>query len=116
MEIIFDEIYRAIGYLLIAGVVALAWKFARDGARGGRFKTVLWKGFLWCAGIALFSSMALGGPSCVDSEQDLRGSTCYEYADDDYNPTTEQRIANFAYAMTLLYLPVIFGAYKGNKE
>lgn len=27
-----------------------------------------------------------------------------------------QRVANFSYFMTLLYIPVIIGSFKGNKE
>lgn len=38
-----------------------------------------------------------------------------KYADDGFEPTTEQRVANFAYFMTLLYIPVVFGAFSGNK-
>jgi hypothetical protein len=113
MGIIFDEIYKALGYLLIAGVVMFAWKTARDNAGGGKLKAALWKGFLWCAGVAVFASLTLGNPTCVGSEQDTRGTTCYEYADDGYEPTTEQRAAKFAYFMTLLYLPVVIGAARG---
>ena len=116
METISTEIFKALGYLFIAFIVYVAWLMARKNAGSGNFKMVLWKGFLWCAGIALFASFSVGDPTCIDSEQDLRGSTCYEYADDGYQPTTEQRAAQFAYWFTLLYLPVIFGAYKGKDE
>jgi len=116
MDLILGEVFKALGYLLIAGIVFYAWDTARTHAKGGQLVSVLWKGFLWCGGIALFTSVTLGNPTCIDSEQDNRGSTCYEYADDGYEPTTEQRAANFAYYMTLLYLPVIFGAYKGKDE
>jgi len=57
---------------------------------------------LFCAGIALFASATLGKPSCIDSETDNRGTTCYEYADDGYEPTNKQRGANFSYYMVLL--------------
>jgi len=116
METISTEIFKALGYLFIAFIVYVAWLMARKNAGSGNFKMVLWKGFLWCAGIALFASFSVGDPTCIDSEQDLRGSTCYEYADDGYQPTTEQRAAQFAYWFTLLYLPVIFGAYGGKNR
>ena len=111
MEVIFDEIFRALGNLLIAGIVYLAWKTANDNAEGGKYKTVLWKGFLWCAGIALFASITLGNPTCETQSDPLFGG-CEQYADDGYEPTTEQRWASFAYLMTLLYVPVVMGAFK----
>lgn len=112
---IFDEIFRALGYLLIAGVAFFAWKLARDNAKGGKLKSVLWKGFLWCGGIALFASFTLGNPSCIEQSDPVYGG-CEYYADDGFEPTTEQRTANFAYFMTLLYIPVVFGAFNGTKE
>ena len=116
METISTEIFKALGYLFIAFIVYVAWLMARKNAGSGNFKMVLWKGFLWCAGIALFASFSLGDPTCIDSEQDYRSSTCNEYADNGFEPTTEQRTAQFAYFFTLLYLPVIFGAYTGKNE
>lgn len=115
MEAIFHEIFRALGYLLIAGVALFAWKTARDNAKGGKLKMVLWKGFLWCAGIAFFASITLGNPTCEERSDPVYGG-CEQYADNGYEPTTEQRTASFVYFMTLLYLPVVFGAFNGNKE
>jgi len=109
MEMVFNEVFRALGYLLITGVVLFAWKMARDNARGGKLKTVLWKGFLWCAGTALFSSMTLGNPAREERSDPVYGG-CEQYTDNGYEPTTEQRVASFTYFMTLLYLPVIIGA------
>jgi len=109
MDTIFDEIFRALGYLLIAGVAYWAWKIASDNAENGKYKTVLWKGFLWCAGIALFASLILGNPSCESGSNPLYGG-CDYYADNGYEPTTERQIANFAYYITLLYIPVVIGA------
>lgn len=116
MEIIFNEIFRALGYLFGGAFIYSAFVLAEQHAGGENFKKVLWKGFLICAGIALFASFSLGNPTCIDSEQDYRSSTCNDYADDGFQPTTEQRAAQFAFWFTLLYLPVIFGAYKGRKE
>ena len=109
MEIILDEVFRALGYLFIAGVVYYTWKTAYDKAEGGKYKIVLWKGFLWCAGIALFTSFILGNPTCEMQSDPVYGG-CEYYADDGYEATTEQRVANFAYFMTLLYVPVVIGA------
>ena len=114
MEIIFNEIFRALGYLLVAGAALVAYSMARDNAKGGKFKIILWKGFLWCGGIALFASITMGNPTC-EYQSDPTGG-CEQWADDGYEPTTEQRVANFAYFMTLLYIPVIFGVFKGKGE
>jgi hypothetical protein len=109
MDIIFDEIFKALGYLFIASIIYFAWKTANDNAENGRYKTVLWKGFLWCAGLALFASITLGNPTCEESSDPVYGG-CEQYADDGYEPTPEQRSAEFAYFMTLLYIPVVMGA------
>lgn len=113
-EIIFDEIFRAFSYLLVAGIVLFAWALARDNAIGGKTKTVLWKGFLWCVGIAFVAGLTLGDPSCIESDP-LRGG-CYEYADDGHEATIEERAANLAYFLTLLYIPVVLGAFNGGKK
>ena len=111
METIFDEIFKALGYLFIASIVYFAWKTANDNAEGDKYKTVLWKGFLWCAGIALFASITLGNPTCEERSDPVYGG-CEQYADDGYKPPTEQRVAKFAHFMTLLYIPVVIGALK----
>ncbi len=109
MEVISHEIFRAIKYLLIAGVVYIAYKTARENTEDGQQKKVLWKGFLWCAGIALFASLTLGNPICIEQSDPVYGG-CEQYADNGYEPTTEQRIADFFYFMILLYIPVVIGA------
>lgn len=110
MEIVLSEIFRALTYLFIAGIVYFAWKTAHDNAERGGYKAVLWKGFLWCAGIALFASFTLGNPTCEQSSDPIYGG-CEQYADNGYEPTAEQRVASFAYYMILLYIPVIIGAF-----
>jgi hypothetical protein len=110
MQPIFDEIFKALGYLMMAGIIVIAWKFARDNATEANFKMVLFKGFLWCAGIALFASATLGSPTCEESSDPVYGG-CEQYADDDFEPSTEQQTAKFAYYLTLLYVPVLFGVF-----
>lgn len=115
MDAIINEIFRALGYLFIAGVVWFAWKQADENARGGHLKEVLWKGLLWCGGIALVASIMLGNPTCeVDGDPVYGG--CEQYADDGYEPTTEQRAARFTYILALLYIPVAIGAFTGDKK
>ena len=115
MEMITNEIFRAIGYLFIAGVALFAYALARSSTKEGNPKQTLWKGFLWCLGLAFLSSVLLGNPSCEYGSDPVYGG-CEQYADDGYEPTTQQRVANFAYFMTLLYIPVVFGAFKGKDE
>ncbi|MFA6537662.1 MAG: hypothetical protein WCT18_04690 [Patescibacteria group bacterium] len=114
MEIITNEIFRALGYLFVAFIVWNAYNMACNKAKGGNFKIVLLKGFLWCGGIALFASMTLGNVMCEQSIYPNGG--CEQYSDGGYIPTTEQRTAKFAYLMTLLFVPVVFGAIKGKDE
>lgn len=115
MELIFSEIFKALGYLLMAGVVFFAFNIAKDSADKGKQKTVLWKGFLCCCAIALFTSLTLGDATCEEQTDPIRGG-CEAYADDGYEPTIEQRVANFAYFLTLLYIPVALGAFRGNDK
>ncbi len=115
MDTITNEIFRALGYLLIAGVAWYAWKLADDNARGGRLKEVLWKGLLWCGALALFASISLGNATCEVEGDPLYGG-CEQYADDGYEPTTEQRTARFVYILALLYIPVAIGAFTGDKK
>ncbi|NTV40791.1 MAG: hypothetical protein HGA61_00760 [Candidatus Moranbacteria bacterium] len=116
MELLQNEVFKALGYLFIAGLVYFAWNTARKETIKSGHKEILVKGFCWCAGIAIFASFTLGQPTCTDYEQDNRGSTCYDYADDGYTPTTEQRVAKFAYFMTLFFIPVVLGTLDGKKE
>lgn len=115
LDAIFDEFFKALGYLMIAGVVSFAWIQARDNAKSLELKKVLWNGLLWCGGIALFASIMLGSPSCEVQGDPVYGG-CEQYADDGYEPTTEERASRFAYFMTLLYIPVVIGAFNGNKH
>lgn len=116
MELLQNEILKALGYLVIAGLAYMAWNTAREETIKSSYNEILVKGFCWCFGIALFASFTLGQPTCTDYEQDNRTSACYDYADDGFTPTTEQRVAKFAYHMTLFYIPVIMGVFKGKKE
>lgn len=115
MEIILSEIFKAVRYLFIAGIVYFAYKTAHDNSIKSGYKSVLWKGFLWIVMIAFFTSITLGNPSCESGPDPLYGG-CEYYADDGFEPTTEQRLANFLYFMTLLYVPVVFGAFDGRKK
>src|SRR5690349_9026073 len=107
---IVNEILKALTYLFIAAIVYYAYRLSRH-SRPNRNGTLV-KGFLWCTGIALFGSVILGHPSCFERDE----AGCVEFADDGYSPTTEQRAANFAYIFTLLYIPVLVGAFDKPKN
>jgi len=105
---IWDEIMKAVGYLFIAGICAVAYYFANS-AKMTRNK-ILFQGLLWCIGIALFGAVMLGSPTCEEQDDPIRGG-CAEYADDGFESSTEMRIVKFAYYMILLYVPVAFAAF-----
>ena len=115
MELIFNEVFKALGYLLVAGVAFSAFSIARDSAGAGKLKMVLWKGLLCCCAIGLFTSLTLGNATCEEQTDPIRGG-CEAYVDDGYTPTTEERAANFAYFLTLLYIPVVLGAFRGKDK
>lgn len=113
MAIVESEIFRALGHLLIAYMIYIAWKLSYEATAKIGFKKVLLKGLLWCAGIAVFATITLGTHTENYDDDPFygRGETVQ-----DYKPTNEQRFANFAYYITILYLPVIVGAIKGRKN
>jgi hypothetical protein len=115
MDLIIGEILKALGYLLLARIAYAAWDMARGGAKGGKQKEILWKGFLWCAGIAFVASVMMGSPTCEYKSDPVYGG-CEQYADDGYEATTEERAARFALFLTFLYVPVVFGALKAKRE
>jgi hypothetical protein len=115
-EIYSDELVSVIGKLILAGVVYLAFTFAKDAAdKRGRWDA-LWKGTAWCVGIAVFGAMQIGEPSCAQSDDDpLRGG-CVEYADDGYSPGPDQRYAKFLGYVVLLLVPVSMGVGSGRRH
>lgn len=115
MESVGNEIFRAGGYLIISGIIYFAWNTAREETIKGSFKEILFKGLCWCAGIAFFASITLGNPTCEEQVDPVYGG-CSQYADNGFEPTTEQRTASFAYYMTLFFIPVVIGTFKGKKE
>jgi len=115
MDLIQKEIFNALGYLLMSGVIFLAWKLAFDNSSSSNYKRILLKGLAWCAGIALFAGLTLGDPSCEQRSDPLYGG-CDEYADNGFEATNEQRVGQFSYFLILLYVPVSIGAIMGRKK
>lgn len=116
LDQIYLEAIKAIGYLLVAGIVSVAWTAARDGAKSQSITKVLAQGAMWCGAIALYGAMAMGSPTCINEEYGLHGSECYEYAENGYEPTFNQQAGQFTYLMVLLYTPVVIGALMGREK
>lgn len=115
-SLVAKEISNALNYLFASWVVYMIYIKSKEHTLEKTFWSTLRNGALWCGGFALLTAFWLGDPSCEDYEQDNRGGTCYEYADDGFTPTLEQRLAQFAFYLTILYIPVIIGATNGKKE
>ena len=108
-----NEIARAVQHLLIAGIAFLAYRTARD-AKMSTWPTV-WRGLLWCSGLAAFAAITLGQPSCDEQGDPIHGG-CEAYADDGFDPTVDQRIGRFLYLFTLLSVPVLIGAVDRRRD
>jgi hypothetical protein len=108
-----DAILRAVHALFVAGIVVFAYRTARN----ARMPTwsVVWRGFLWCAAIALFAAISMGQATCIEQDDPFHGG-CSEYADDSFNPTTDERVGRFIYFLIVLYVPVMIGAAGERKE
>ena len=115
-NLIVENISKALQYLFASYVILKIYNHTKDKAETLGLNSVLAQGFLWCAGIAIIFAVSLGSPSCVDFEQDNRGGACLEYADDGYTPSSQARYAEFAFYLTIFYIPVIIGARKGNQN
>jgi hypothetical protein len=110
-----ERIFDALYYLFLAGIISIVFRIARNKAIEIGLKKTILNGLLWCIGIALFSSITLGNPSCEYKSDPVYGG-CEEYADDGYEPTNEEKVANFAYFIVLLYTPVVLGALNAEKK
>ncbi len=115
MDLIYENIWKALGYLFISGLVYFAWNEAYKLAKERGWKHAMLKGLGFCLFIAVIAALLLGNPSCEETSDPVYGG-CEQYADDGYEATTQQRLAQFAYFMVLFYVPVVLGAYKSKKE
>lgn len=106
-DIFSDQLMQVVRDLALAGIVYLAYKFARDASKKSGRIPALARGAAWVIGISIFAVVMMGRPSCEDGDQ-LFG-TCSEYADNDFTPTNSQRGARFLYFAVLLGAPTIMG-------
>jgi hypothetical protein len=116
--VITNKIFEALGYLFVAGIAYGIYNFTREETASSYdknpLKPILLKGLLWCGGLALISSIVMGNPTC--EEIDYPSQTCIKESDDKWEPSTDQRISNFTFFFTLLYVPVVIGAVDGKKQ
>jgi hypothetical protein len=117
-----SEALRALGYIFIAIIVYTSWMLGTSGLNkkntSGNTNTYeltikdciirLGKGILIIFVIAYIASyVSLGNSTdCSDETDPITGSCTTSV---DYQPTSEQRYANFAYYITLLGLPYLAG-------
>ena len=107
-ELASKEIGNAIRDLFVAIVVLGAYHTAREGGPELSRMGVLWRGLLWCGGIAFFIAATLGKPSCEVSGDPPYGG-CEQYSDDGFEATDDQRTARFLYFLVLLSTPAVLG-------
>lgn len=118
MNEILGEVFRAAGILLGAGLIMLVYSMARDLTKDSDkgMYTCLLIGLAVSAVFGFFYASSVGQPTCLDSDTDNRGTTCSQYADDGYVPSTEKRISVFAFWFTVTVVPIILGVPTGYNE
>lgn len=111
-EVYFDTIYEVARALCLAFLALQAYNLTRDyGEKAGRF-SALSRAAAWIAGIAIFAAVMTGSPSCEESDP-IGG--CYQYADDGYEPTLDERGTKFLFWGLLLGVPAGFGLMKARR-
>lgn len=111
---IFSELMDAVRILVFSVIVHYIYQVTLV-AQGGWLK-VLGKGFLFCfIGSAIIASM-LGGPTCLDYDPDPMGGECLEYADDGFDPTTDEYLSEFAFYFTISFIPVLLAVNSKRQE
>ena len=112
---ILGEALRAIGLLIGAGLICFAFSLSKTMTKDddkGLYKSLL-IGLAVCTVIGFISASNVGKPTCLDSDTDNRGTTCYEYADDGYEATSEERITVFVYWFIITMVPIGLGINTG---
>jgi hypothetical protein len=118
MDSIWNEVFRAVGILIGAGLIALVYIIAKSVTADSRksLYMCLLIGLLSCAALGLINAANVGSPTCLDSETDNYGTVCNEYDDDGYEPSFEERAGVFAFWVTVSIAPIGFGINAGHNE
>jgi hypothetical protein len=113
-EILGSEALQAGRDLVIAGLVYLAYKTARDAAQNaGRIPAML-KGGGFVLAFAAIAAFMLGQPSC-DSGDALFGA-CDVTAEDGFAASSAARAGTFLFWTLLFGVPVILGAMQARVD
>lgn len=118
MDSIWNEIFRAVGVLIGAGLIALVYIIAKSvtaDSRKGLYMCLL-IGVLSCGVLGLINASNVGKPTCLDSETDNRGTVCSEYDGVGYEPSFEERAGAFAFWVTVSIVPIGVGINAGYNE
>lgn len=118
MNEIWNEVLKAIGILIGAGLIVFAYQTAKnltkDSAKG--LYASLTVGLATCAVLGVINASNVGQPTCLDSETDDYGTVCNEYADDGYEPSFEEQASIFAFWVVVTIVPIGLGINAGFKE
>lgn len=106
-DILSDQLIQVARDLMLAGIVYIAYKTARDASKSSGRVSALWRGWAWSLGIAAFAALMMGSASC-DSGDPMFGYC--DQADDGFAPTDVERAARFLYLAILFGVPVTMGA------
>ena len=116
MDEIVGEALRAGGVLLSTGLIVLAYITAKhltkDSSKG--IYTSILLGLVVCAVLGFVNAANVGKPTCIDSETDDGGTSCYEYADDGYEPSFEEQVSVFTFWFIVTVVPITLGVRSGS--
>lgn len=100
--------------LIIAGLVCIVYRTARDATeKAGRIPVMLKAGALVLL-IAAFAAFTLGQPPC-ESRDPMFGA-CIQQAGDGYAVSSAARAGSFLFWIILLGVPVMLGAMKARVD
>lgn len=84
-----------VGLIIVYGAGSLIYKWFETEMNKGRLLPYTLIGFVIAIVASGSLAISLGSPTCLDVEYDNRGGVCQEYANDGYDPASNQRWAKF---------------------
>jgi hypothetical protein len=114
-DVISSGLGRALGRLLLAGIVYGAFHFGREAGQERGLKRSFLPALAICAFLAAITAGSLGNGTCENTGDPLRGG-CEERADDGYAPTKKKIEEQFVYVLFLLLIPAALGMSEGQKR
>lgn len=83
-----------VGFAVIA-LGMFIWERIKKEAESGKLLPFILVGVAVAIAVSGYLAISLGGPTCIESDTDNRGSTCTEYANDGYEATSDQKWSKF---------------------